>query len=320
MKDSRNNKSFDQKRIAELNQKIDLLEQRFIQKCKEVDRLKDAIISNISHEIRTPMNAIMGFSSLLHDSELSDHDRRVFIDGIDKSSKNLLKLIDNIILTAKLETQKIEIQENECIVEEMLTELFYEHQDEKEIAGKSNVEIKFPVTTNKKKVKIITDTAKLKTILSNLIDNAIKFNENGKVEFGYHLTEDNYIQFFIKDSGIGIPQDKLDVIFDKFCHVEEIHTKKYNGLGIGLTITNRLVKKLGGEIELFSTVKRGTKVIIKIPCKEAEYQTTGTYDEIFGASSITFKDAVMIKPQLFPRHEVQARDNDLSSWNTSFRA
>lgn len=299
--------------IQHLKKEINVLRTKLKQKGKEVENLKTSFLSNVSHEIRTPMNAIMGFSSLLKDNSLTEEERVIFIEGINKSSANLLKLIENIIQTAKLEADTMIINESECFVDDMMKELLNEHLEEKRTLGKDQIELRINRGNDKKKVKTMTDPRKLKTILSQLIENAIKFTEKGSVEFGYQITNNDELTFHVKDTGIGIPSAKMDHIYDRFCQAEDTHTKKYSGLGIGLTISKHLAGMLGGRIEIHSAEGSGTEVYLSLPYKPVYYKISENLVQVFSKQAVTFSNQVPISHNFYPSREEKVREFALYS-------
>ncbi len=250
---------------SSLEEKITKLEKRLEEKSCEVDRLKERFLSNISHEIRTPMNAIVGFSSLLGDEGLDDTEKRIFIDGILKSSDNLMKIIDNLVQSARLEAKDIEVQWQQVDVNAILDDILIKFQQEKSNVGKSHIDIRLNKNCSHKKLIIKTDPAKLKYILCNLLENALKFTEEGFIELGYKQKSRKNIEFFVRDSGIGIPSKKLSMVFNKFTQVDDSMRKSHNGIGIGLSISKGLTEILGGEIMVSSNAGNGSTFTVLLP-------------------------------------------------------
>lgn len=230
----------------------------------ETERLKTIFLANISHEIRTPMNAILGFSGLLKDANLSDEDKNSFIEGIAESSQKLLNTIESIIETAKIESKEISLNEDICDINHLMNDLFISYNKNKRNIEKGHIELRLKKEANGNPL-MLTDTSKLKQILSNLIDNALKFTENGYIEFGYEFPDKDSIQFFVKDTGIGIPTDNYNVIFDKFSQVQTLNSKKHNGLGVGLNISNNFVQQLGGNMGVRSRLNNGSEFYFSLP-------------------------------------------------------
>ena len=230
------------KRTQEL-EKTNLELQIAKNKAEESDRLKTAFLSNMSHEIRTPMNAIIGFSQLLKDPNLSDKDLDNYIDIITERGNQLLNIINDIIDISKIESGKINIHKSACNINQLLDELYTMFHNTKALVRKSHIELRLVKPDVYEDYIINTDSSRLKQILSNLIDNAIKFTQAGFVETGFSILEMNgskKIQFYVKDSGIGISSENRDIIFNRFRQIDESHTRLFGGTGIGLSISKNL--------------------------------------------------------------------------------
>jgi len=262
-----------EKGIAILGVAIDITERNKVEaeltrakeKAEESDRLKTAFLANMSHEIRTPMNAIIGFSELLNDSSLAADSRREFISLIADNSKALLKLIEDIIDVSKIEAKQVTIVKSTCQVNQILTELQKSGTEllKKQNNKKLNIKINLPVSDYN--FSIESDPFRFKQIINNLVDNAIKFTENGFVEIGYRIQKEDTILFFVKDTGIGLADDKISFIFERFRQAEESSTKEYRGTGLGLTIASRLVELLGGELWVDSKLGEGSTFYFSLP-------------------------------------------------------
>ncbi|MCD4729397.1 MAG: PAS domain S-box protein, partial [Bacteroidales bacterium] len=237
------------------------------EKAEESDRLKTAFLANMSHEIRTPMNAIIGFSELLNDPELTVANRKEFVKLVNENSKVLLHLIEDIIDVAKIEAEQLKIINSICHVNHILEDLKKHYNKELKKAPSKNITLKVKKGNKEDNFAINTDPLRLKQIMNNLLGNAIKFTEKGAIEFGYDIKDKNTIQFFIKDTGIGLPPDKLNVIFERFRQAEESTTKEYGGTGLGLTISRRLVELLGGKIWIESVIQEGSTFYFTLPYK-----------------------------------------------------
>ncbi len=251
---------------SELEKRLEENKRELLIKSEEVELLKASFLSNISHEIRTPMNAIIGFSSLLKYPDLNEEEKENYIEYINLSSNELLKIIDNLVQTANIESHDIYINRRECCVDDIFDDLYRLYKNKN---GNHNVDLILKIQNNEKRLKLITDSGKLKHALSNLIDNAFKFTSDGFVEFGYTKNNNKTLKFFVKDSGIGIPENKLDVIFNKFIQVENTNTRKYCGLGVGLTISSSFIDLLGGKITVESTFGKGSVFHFTLPLKPA---------------------------------------------------
>jgi len=240
------------------------------EKAEEADRLKTAFLANMSHEIRTPMNAIIGFSELLNDPDLTIENRKDFIKLIGDNSKVLLHLIEDIIDVAKIEAEQITIVNTTCQVNLILDELAEYFQNQLKNLDYKKISISLNKEVNDSSFSIITDPLRFKQIMTNLVGNAVKFTEKGSIEFGYKIAENKQIIFYVKDTGIGLANGKLKVIFERFRQAEESSTKEYGGTGLGLTISRRLVELLGGTIWVESVINEGSNFYFSLPLKLAK--------------------------------------------------
>lgn len=238
-------------------------------KAEESDRLKSIFISNISHEIRTPMNAIIGFSNMIPNEE-SKKKVSEYIEIITKSGNLLLSLINDILDLSKIESGSSIIKKSEVELFKLMKDLKTQFRIELKNRNKSNIKI---IISGNKKEKIYTDSKKLNQILMNLITNSIKFTEKGYIEIGYNIKK-SFVHFYVKDTGIGIKEDKLDVVFDRFNQVDRQNIRKQEGTGLGLTICKATVELLGGKIWIDSEYGNGTTVYFTIPYEKMELNST----------------------------------------------
>ena len=235
------------------------------QKAEESDRLKTAFLSNMSHEIRTPMNAILGFSNLLSHPGVTEDEKEEFVNLIRLNGKNLMSLVEDIIDISKMESGQFEIHNAPCQLHQVLEEVYSTFSDEMRRRGITNVKLYLKKGISDERIQILTDSARLKKVLNNLVGNAIKFTEKGYVEFGYELNTDHFIQFYVKDTGIGLPVGKEEEIFNRFSKFSKNDDKLYGGTGIGLTIARHLVKHMGGDIWVEPQTVPGTTFFFTIP-------------------------------------------------------
>ena len=239
------------------------------EKAEESDRLKSAFLQNISHEIRTPMNAIVGFSEFLENTDLSPVKQREYAGIISHSSNQLLGIISDILSIATLESGQEKIKESEVDINQICT-LVHNHFSGK--AADRNITLEFTGKLQGEDAKTITDGTKLQQVISNLVDNAIKYTHEGGVTFGYRPAED-MVEFFIEDTGIGISPEFHETIFERFRQVEEPNSRHYGGSGLGLSIAKAYVELMGGKIWLTSVPGKGTTFYFTIPAATRNEKT-----------------------------------------------
>ncbi len=252
------------KELEEIN--IQLKEAK--NKAEKSDKLKSAFLSNMSHEIRTPMNAIIGFSGLLKDNNITEDKKDEYIDVIIGKGNLLLNIINDIIDISKVEADELEINKSACDVNNIVDEIFLTFQKTKENIKKSHIELKIIKPESSDELTVFTDPYRLKQILSNLVDNAIKFTHKGFVEISYYITgsgNNEKLKFSVKDSGIGIPEDKLDIVYNRFRQIDDSTTREFGGTGLGLTISKKLVELMGGSIGVESKEGVGSIFYFSIP-------------------------------------------------------
>lgn len=233
-----------------------------IQKEKAIhsDQLKTAFLSNVSHEIRTPMNAIVGFSSLIED-EKDQTTRAQYVDIIQNSSDNLLKLINDIIELSKIETADFQVINQSFTIELLFKELSTIGYNELKKHNRPTIEITFENNVENK--TIISDPRRILQITQNLLINAVKFTEKGEIKVTAALKSDN-LEINVKDTGIGIKEENLEKIFDRFVKFEQQGANK-DGSGIGLALVKHIVQQLKGKIEVVSTENSGSTFTVTIP-------------------------------------------------------
>jgi signal transduction histidine kinase len=224
------------------------------------DQLKTAFLSNMSHEIRTPMNAIVGFSSLIED-EKDQNTRAQYVDIIQNSSDNLLKLINDIIELSKIETADFQLIYEAFTIDQLFTAVKQIVLNEQKKHKRSNIELIFNDSTTNK--TIISDPRRIQQLLINLIVNALKFTEKGSVIIDAKLNN-NLLQFTVTDTGIGIKPEDLPKIFDRFVKFDHNGSNK-EGSGIGLTLVQHIVEVLKGEITVESKENSGSTFSVSFP-------------------------------------------------------
>ncbi|MDD4032160.1 MAG: ATP-binding protein [Bacteroidales bacterium] len=229
------------------------------EKAEESDRLKSSFLATMSHELRTPLNAIIGFSELIEEG-VSHEQSIIYAGHINKSGKHLLELVEDIFDISLIETSKLKIYIEKIDLNELLRDVETLVKNEQAKMGKKNIKLLFKNSLQTDKQYIYTDSRRVKQILLNLLKNSLKFTHTGTIEYGYTKvnTPAPMIQFYVKDTGIGIPAEKQNLIFEMFRQVDDSHTRSYDGMGIGLSIARKLTEMLGGKIWVESTEKAGS--------------------------------------------------------------
>jgi signal transduction histidine kinase len=252
------------------------------EKAEESDRLKSAFLANMSHEIRTPMNAILGFAELLTlpEASITPEERNNYIKLIHNSGNNLLHLIDDIIDISKIEAGQLKILIKETHVNKILKDMLQSYSEIKKLKDRENIEILLNETALQQDIVIKTDPLRFQQVLSNLIDNALKFTEDGFIEFGYNVQSKNYLLFYVKDTGIGIEQKKKEAIFDRFRKLEDDKTRVFRGAGLGLAICRSLIELLGGKIWVESVPGSGSSFYFTLPYIKAPVSEVKPRDNV----------------------------------------
>jgi PAS domain S-box-containing protein len=236
------------------------------EKAEESDRLKTAFLQNLSHEIRTPMNAIIGFSDLMKGAGSDRNKLEKYSDIIKQRSNDLLDIINDILDIAKIESGQLSVSNDISTVSllfEEIEDFFNEFRDR---IGKQNIQFCIQSKIETSEINIETDIVKLKQILINLISNAFKFTDEGAITLGCRQNESQNLTFYVSDTGIGIPADKQDLIFDRFIRLNQNFDLNAGGNGLGLSIAKGLVNLLGGNIFVDSKPRSGSTFSFTIPC------------------------------------------------------
>ena len=228
---------------------------------EESDRLKTSFLQNMSHEIRTPMNAIIGFSGLLEQTDLTDDERAKFITIIKNSANQLLSVVTDILTISSLEKKLEKININIVSINEVLDNLYSIFKFQ---AREKNLTLKLNKSDSDSETAAYTDSTKLNEILTNLLMNALKFTHQGEVEFGYCI-KDSFLEFYIKDTGIGIDPDSQEKIFQRFLQANQSISHKYGGTGLGLSISKGYIELFGGKIWVESELGKGSTFYFTIP-------------------------------------------------------
>ncbi len=252
--------------ITERNRvKMELINAK--EKAEESDRLKSTFLANMSHELRTPLNAIIGFSELMTDSG-PDQNTSEFSEIILKSGQHLLNLVEDIFDTTMIETGQIKINYEKADIVSVLEEVKDIIQGERLRDNKSEVKLILNLDGVGSQMDMMTDSRKLKQVLINLLRNALKFTDKGFIEYGFTVINDNgntCFHFYVRDTGIGIDKKYHETIFNIFRQIDDTHTRKFGGMGLGLSIAKKTIELLGGKIWVESEPSVGSVFYFTIP-------------------------------------------------------
>ena len=235
------------------------------EKAEESDRLKSAFLANMSHEIRSPMNGIMGFSELLLGEDYTRDKQKRFLNIIQSRSKQLLQIINDIVDVSKIETNQLRLEFQDVDLDEVIQEAYNIYLNELSSRGKEHIALKVNQAIENKTLYIHTAPNRLRQIVDNLLNNAIKFTHEGTIEFGYEFWSKSRLLFYVKDSGVGIPHGQQKNIFERFRQVDDSISGSHEGTGLGLTISKHLVELLGGEMWMKSKEGEGTVLYFTLP-------------------------------------------------------
>ena len=237
-------------------------------KAEEADHLKSAFLANMSHEIRTPMNAILGFSRLLNNPSVSKDQQNEYIEIINSRGNHLLQVINDIIDLSKIDANQITIQKEEFNLNAFLGEIHSNFlQKFREKAG-NNITFTLEKGLDDKQAVVRLDRTRMEQVFSYLLHNALKYTEKGEVRLGYYLNE-GQLFFYVRDTGVGIPEHKQEVVFERFRQSDDSKTREYGGTGLGLSISKGLIELMGGDIWLDSTLGEGTVFYFSLPLELA---------------------------------------------------
>lgn len=238
-----------------------------LKKAKEIaehsSMLKSAFLANMTHEIRTPLNQILGYSQLIFSHDVSDEEKSDYMDSINKSSERLINLIENLIDISMIDTGQMIINNNIFNLNDLLNGIYYTYKPLTDIKG---IVLDFYSGLKDEDSTFESDDKRIQQIIVNLIDNAIKFTDSGKIDFGYKTLDDE-ILFYVKDTGCGISEDTLPYIFDKFRQEELNLSRSYEGAGIGLSLVKGLIELLNGKIWVESEKGNGSSFFFTLNLK-----------------------------------------------------
>lgn len=232
------------------------------------ERMRLDFLSNMSHELRNPLNAITGFASFLKSENISLKERYRNLDHILHNSQKLQRIVDTILDVSRIDQGEMRLTAEEVYVNSIVEEVYRNNLRWKEQAGKQNLPFIFKTTEPDMEALIYTDGFRLFQVLDNLVNNALKFTEEGLVEMGYEKVNEKLYRFYVKDSGIGIQKEHLQLVFNRFHQEDEGYVKKYGGSGLGLSLARQLCLMMNGKIWLESETGEGTTAWVEIPVGE----------------------------------------------------
>ena len=245
------------------------------EKAEESNRLKSAFLATVSHELRTPLTSIIGFSQIIK-SSTDNPDEAKYASIINESGRQFLGMIEDIFDIALTEQGAVTIRDQAFGLETFAKEKKQGLEELLSQAGKSDrITVGYEPDEELLQSSISCDRTKIGQVLTNLFRNAVKFTESGSITFGFRREEVDEITFFVSDTGIGIPDDKLDVIFDFFRQADDTTTRKYEGLGLGLAISRNITQAMGGSLSVISTPGEGSVFSLRVPVKEMKIAQNG---------------------------------------------
>ncbi len=229
-------------------------------KAEESERSKMEFLANISHNVRTPLNAIIGFTELLNSEGINEADRKVFIHTIKTNSENLLHMVNNILNLSQIDSGLLKVEKSHFNLNSFMNIIFQTYNP---LMISDSVKLIMKNEISKENIEINSDQNLIYQVLTNLLNNSLKFTKKGKIIFGVKM--ENEITFYVKDSGPGIPKEMQSIIFDRFKQIKRDDENINKGVGLGLAICSDIVKLLGGKIFLESDEINGTTISFTIP-------------------------------------------------------
>lgn len=260
--------------VEDITERKKILEELLLakEKAEESDNLKTAFINNISHEIRTPLNSILGFGQFLSEPDLSDEQRKEYFNIIQKSSNRLTNTISDYLDMARIVTGSIKAHKKEFPLRPLFNKIVVNAQN---LCAEKMIDFEAIIPKEPSVIVADSDQEFILKVFNILIDNALKFTRQGSIKCGFEI-KPGFLEFFVKDSGIGIPSEKLEIIFNMFSQADPSSTSGFDGSGLGLTIAKSLVNLLGGSINVTSETGKGSVFTFAIPYHITEVQQKAT--------------------------------------------
>lgn len=252
------------------------------EKARESDSLKTNFLANMSHEMRTPLNAVIGFTDILIE-EVEEPSHENYLRMIQKSGKLLLSIINEILDLSKIESGSLKIIDAPFNIRSLLKNV-YNSTFVLVRAGKKNINLDFDCDHNISEM-INADEHRIEQVMNNLLSNAVKFTDSGEINFGVNLNSSGMLEFYVEDSGIGISEENLPLVFERFRQVDYSSKRSYSGTGLGLSISKMIVEMMGGSISVESELNKGSKFIFTVPFKPSAADTGTKHERGTSASS-----------------------------------
>lgn len=256
-------------------------------KAEESDKLKTAFINNISHEIRTPLNHILGFGQIMIEPELSEKERREYFEHVKQSSNRLMNTVTDYMDMAMLFSNTMKTYKKEFVLEPVFLTTV---EKTKQLCAAKNLKFELKIPVESSGLTLKSDPELINKIVEKLLDNAIKFTKEGSITFGY-LLKTEHIEFFVKDTGVGVDDDMQESVFKIFRQADVSTTRGYEGSGLGLTIAKGLATLLGGVINVNSQKGVGSTFTFTVPADDTKKAWSG---DVFGATGIKHKENPLI--------------------------
>ncbi len=267
------------------------------QKAEESDRLKSSFMATMSHELRTPLNTVIGFSDMIEESMPMDQVAE-FTEIISKSGRHLLSIIEDILDISLIDSSEVKLVAERFYINELMEGLYNFAIRKRIDMGKDHIDVEMVIPEQFKEARLSGDLGRINKVFGHLINNALKFTRKGKVEIGIDeagkTSSPDMVLLYVRDTGIGIPKDKHDIIFEIFRQVDDSSTREFEGTGLGLSISKKLIRMMGGRIWLRSAPDKGSTFYFELPLKAGTAQTIQTFNRYLKPDVKTMKGITVL--------------------------